>query len=179
MPRMRKVGGEWLTTNKKYRKVNGVWRRVSASYVKVDGVWKPIFQPMYVTPFITNADKLTGTAGVIWDDEAGAYRAFIDGTVAAGYVVEVGFKITNFPAFSDISVKTSTYDGIPHIVPIGFYANGEARGTKQGTSTVSYNDFRDVLNNFVLSIRLTSTTTQVQKFALYDVKINNQSVPLI
>ena len=180
MPKMRKVAGAWRTVADRYRKVNGQWRKVANSYRKVNGVWVKTFGGVYLQPYVINPDPDLSDAGVYFDSEAGAYRAYIYGRPQYSNTVEVGIRIGNIPADSKISVELATYDGLTDIVPVVLYVNGEYKGVRQATKTIAYTTMRDVSGEFSMAIRFSGTNTDVTKmnFVLSDVQINDESIPM-
>ena len=180
MPKMRKIDGAWRTVADRYRKVDGVWRKVKDSYRKIDGVWVKTFGGIYLQPYVINPDPDLSDAGVYFDSEAGAYRAYIYGRPNHSSTVEVGIRIGNIPDDSKVEVELATYDGITNIVAVTMYSNGEYLGYRQATKTVAYTTIRDVSGEFVLKIQFSGTNTDVTKmnFVLSNVQINDEFIPM-
>lgn len=180
MPKMRKIDGAWRTVAARYRKVDGQWRRVKESYRKVDGIWVKTLSQVYLQPYVINPNPDLSDAGVYFDIDTGSYRGYIYGRPSHSSTVEVGIRIGNIPADSKVMVELATYDGITNNVAISMYSNGEYLGHRVATKTVTYTTYREVSGEFIMKIQFAGTNTDVTKmnFVLYDVQINDVSIPM-
>ena len=178
MAKMRKIDGVWRTVADRYRKVDGVWRKVKESYRKIDGVWIKTFGEGYLQPYVIDPDL--SDAGVYFDSATGSYRAYIYGRPNHSSTVEVGIRIGNIPAKSTVMVELSTYDGITNNVAVSMYSNGEYLGHRVATKTVTHTTYQEVSGEFIMKIQFAGTNTDVTKmnFALSDVQINGESIPM-
>ena len=180
MPKMRKVDGAWRTVADRYRKVNGQWRKVIDSYRKVNGLWVKVFSQVYLQTIVNNPAPQSSDAGVYFDSASSSYRAYIYGRPSTSGTVEVGIRIANIPANSEVSVRLALYDNIPNSFTVTFYSGGTYLGYWQANRTASYSTYKNVTGELTMYIRFVSSNTSVDKmnFALSDVKINGASIPM-
>ena len=180
MPKLRKVDGAWRNVAARYRKIAGQWRRVKESYRKVDGVWVKIFGHTFISPIVRNPDPQNSDANVYFDEATQSWKSYITGNPSAGNTVEVGLHIHNIPAKSRVSVKVAKYDNLGGSVVIGFYSNGVLLSGYGISVTPTEKTLADVSDELSLIINLAAGSDRSQvNFALYEVTINGEVLPLI